>query len=57
MLCSTPMNDERQRDPDAEPAPPSANETGTAAEQRAQRERDIEASKDRERILRDPLLA
>ena len=29
------MNDEPQRDPDAKPAPPSANETPTPAEQRA----------------------
>ena len=53
------MNDEPQRDPDAERPAPSANETGTPSEPAytPQGERAREAARARERILRDPLLA
>ena len=53
------MNDEPRRNPDAEPTPPSANETGTPSEpaQAPQGERAREAARARERILRDPMLA
>ena len=51
--------DEPNRDPDAEPATPSANDTRTPSDpgHTAQGERARKAARARERALRDPLLA